>query len=264
MAPSPGTPIRILALLLPVFGLAQASCRPGITEQGKRELRSAAGTINQGSYSDAADQLEEFIEAYPRSDEVAEARYLIGLCLIHTGRPDQAQQQFRLALPLADVPVLEQYVRLSLANLAFENREYTTAGEFYGTYLDNLPPRPPFHLAYYRYGLALQATGQWKLADLQFARIFQVFPQVDIIPAVRQHFGQTHYAIELGRFGSFDLAQRQRERLPDWASELHWQLERAPDAWKYVNYYGKFSDYRRAQEALGKIKPHLSQARIVP
>lgn len=251
-------------MLLLVFGLTLASCRPGITDQGKRQLRSAAQAINEESYSGAAEELERFVEAYPRSDEVAEARYLIGLCRIHSGQPEQAQQQFHLALPDADVPLLEQYVRLSLANLAFESRDYATAGEFYGTYIDKLPRRPPFHLAYYRYGLTLQATGQWKLADVQFARILQIYPQADIIPAVEQHSGQTCYAIELGRFGSFDLAKRQRERLADWAPELHWQLKRAPDAWQYVNHYGKFPDLRRAQEALEKIKTRLSQARIVP
>ena len=256
--------MRNLALLLPILGLALASCRPGITEQGKRELRVAAGTFKEGSYAEAVDDLERFIEAYPRSDEVAEARYLIGLCRIHTGEPEQARQEFRLALPAADVPILERYVRLSLANLAFERRDYSSAGKFYESYLDKLPRRAPFHLAYYRYGLALQAGGQWKLADLQFARVYQIFPEAEIISAVDQHFGQTHYAIELGRFGSFELAQGQRERLAEWAGELHWHLDRAGAVWEYVNYYGKFPDLRRAEEALGKVKPRLGQARIVP
>ncbi len=262
--PSPRIPSRIVSLLLPILLLACVSCRPKITEQGKRQLRSAADLIDQGSYVVSADELNSFLQAFPSSDEVGEALYMIGLCRVNLGQPDRAQRDFQLALPAADVPVLEHYLRLSLANLAFERQDYPTAGEFYGPYLDSLPHRPPFDLAYYRYGLTLQANGRWKQADVQFSRILRIFPEADILPSVRKHFGWSHYAIELGRFDSFELAQRQRREFPDLADQLHCQTQRGPDGWQYVNLYGEFSDLERAKDALGKITPRAAQARIVP
>ncbi len=254
----------IVCLLLPVFLLICVSCRSQIPEQGKRQLRSSAQLIREGSYSVAADELGKFLEAYPSSDEVSEAHYMMGLSLVQTSQPDRAEEAFNLALAVADVPILVHYVRVSLANLAFERHDYSTAGEFYGSYLDDLPRREPFHLAYYRYGLALQAQGRWKQADIQFARVLQFFPEVDILPSVRKHFGWTSYAIELGRFASFELASQQRRDFADLSSQLRWQAQRGPDGWQYVNFYGKFPDFERAKDALAVIKPRLAQARIVP
>ena len=264
MPRSPGMFARILYLLLPIFLLLCSSCRSQITEQGKRQLRSSAELIREASYVDAADELGKFLEAYPGSDEVGEAHYMIGLCRVHSSQPDRAEDAFDFALAVANVPILKHYVRVSLANLAFERRDYSTAGEFYGSFLDDLPRREPFHLAYYRYGLALQALGRWKQADVQFARILQLFPEVDILPSVRKHFGWTNYAIELGRFSSFELASRQRREFADLSPQLHWQARRGSDGWQYVNLYGEFSDFERAKEALATIKPRLAQARIVP
>ncbi len=264
MPRSPGMFSRILCLLLLFSLLACASCRTRITEQGKRQLRSAADLVKQASYDAAADELGKFLEAYPRSDEVGEAHYMIGLCRVHISQPHQAERAFNSALAVADVPILKHYVRLSLANLAFERQDYPTAGEFYGSYFDDLPRREPFHLAYYRYGLVLQAIGQWKQADVQFARILRLFPEADILPSVRKHFGSSHYAIELGRFPSPELASRQRREFADLSPQLHAQAQRGPDGWQYVNLYGEFPDLERAKEALAGIKPRLAQARIVP
>ena len=264
MPPSPRIRSRIVSVLLPILLLACASCHPRITEQGKRRLRLAADLINQSSHSVAADELSTFLEDFPRSDEVGEALYMIGLCRVKVGEPEQARRDFQAALAAADVLILEHYVRLSLANLAFERQDYHTAGEFYGPYLDSLPHRPPFHLAFYRYGLTLQATGRWKQADVQFSRILRLFPEADILPSVRKHFGWSHYAIELGRFDSFELAQRQRQEFPDLADQLHWHRQWQPDGWQHINRYGKFSDLEQAKDALGKIAPRAAGARIVP
>ncbi len=264
MPRSQGMFARILCLLLPIFLLVCTSCRSQITEQGKRQLRSSAKLIRKGSYLVAADELGKFLEAYPRSDEVGEAHYMIGLCRIHISQPDRAEDAFNFALAVADVPILKHYVRLALANLAFERRDYPTAGEFYGSYLDDLPRREPFHLAYYRYALVLQALGQWKQADVQFARILRLFPEADILPSVRKHLGWTHYAIELGRFASFELASRQRREFADLSPQLRCQARRGPVGWQYVNLYGEFPDLERAKDALAAIKPRLAKARIVP
>lgn len=264
MPRSPGMFSRIVCLLLPIFLLVCASCRSQITEQGKRQLRSSAELIRKESYLVAADELGKFLEAYPRSDEVGEAHYMIGLCRVHSSQLHQAERAFNSALAVADVPILKHYLRLSLANLAFERQDYPTAGEFYGSYFDDLPRREPFQLAYYRYGLVLQAIGRWKQADVQFARILRLFPEADILPSVRKHFGASHYAIELGRFPSPELANRQRREFADLSPQLHWQARRGPHGWQYVNLYGEFPDFEGAKDALAAIKPRLAQARIVP
>ncbi len=264
MALCPRIFTRTAILPLITVLLACASCRPDITEIGKRQLRSAADLVNEGAYDAAAEKLDKVIKAYPASGEVGEAQYMIGLCRVHTGQTDLAQLAFSDALDVADVPILEYYIRLSLANLAFESRKYSVAREFYGPYIDNLPRREPFQLAYYRYGLMLQANGQWKQADVQFARIMQIFPETDILPSVRTHFGHTHYAIELGRFLSAELAASQRREFTDLSPKPYWKTKHTPDGWQYVNLYGEFPDRQQAEHALGQIKPRLAQARIVP
>ena len=234
-----------------------------MTEQGKRQLRDAAKLVEEKSYVSAIDQLEKFIDSYPSSHEVGEAYYLLGLSRLRSGQPDQAEHDFETALAAADVPILEHYARLSLADLAFKQRDYHKATKFYDHYLDKLPRRAPFHLAYYRYGISLQAVGRWKQADVQFARVLYLFPQADILTSVQERFGRTHYAIELGRFSSYESANKQREELADMVVDLP-QVRHTPDGWCYVNLYGEFSDLAQAQKALEQIKPRIDQARIVP
>ena len=250
--------VIISFLLVPL-----ASCQPRITEQGKRQLRAAAKLIEEKSYAVAIDELNQFLKSYPASHEVCEAYYLLGLSRVYSDQLDQARDDFESALATADMPILGYYARISLANLAFEQRDYSTAVKFYGSYFDKLPRRAPFQLAYYRYGQALQAVGQWKQADVQFARILYLFPKDQIVPSTQELFGQTHYAIELGRFSSFELADQQRQELPDLAAELP-RVMRSRNGWYYVNLYGKFSDLVQAEKALEQIKPRVDQARIVP
>jgi len=252
-----------VSLVLLVFPILLASCQPRITEQGKRQLRAAAKLIEEKSYAVATDELNQFLKSYPASHEVCEAYYLLGLSRVYSDQLDQAQDDFESALATADVPILAYYARMSLANLAFEQQDYSTAVKFYGPYFDKLPRRAPFHLAYYRYAQALQAVGQWKQADVQFSRILYLFPEAQIVPSAQELFGQTHYAIELGRFTSFELADQQRQEFPDLATELP-RVIRSRDGWYYVNLYAKFSDLVQAKEALEQIKPRLDQARIVP
>ena len=251
------------AVSLMLLPLLLASCQPKITEQGKRQLIDAAGLVQQGSHGRAIDELQRFLQEYPSSHEAAEAHYLLGLARVRTDQLAQAEEDFETALRGADVPILEYYVRLSLANLAFERQDYARAGKYYGRYVDELPRRAPFHLAYYRYGLSLQALGQWKQADVQFSRVLYLFPQADILRSVQDRFGRTNYAIEIGRFSSFELAAKQREEFSDLVIDLP-QVRRAPEGWCYVNLYGDFSNLAQAQQALEKIRPRIQQARIVP
>ena len=261
MAHRNGTVKTASLILLP---LVLASCQPRITEQGKRQLVDAADLLQQGSSdAQAVEQLERFIDAFPRSYEVAEANYLLGTSRVRTNQFAKAQENFESALARADVPILEHYVRLSLANLAFERQNYAQAGKYYGRYLDHLPRREPFQLAYYRYGLSLQALGRWKHADVQFSRVLYLFPQADILPSVQKRFGRTHYAIELGRFPSFDAAAEQRQQFADLDIPLP-QVRRTSDGWSYVNLYGRFAKLAQARQVLEKIQPRIQQARIVP
>ena len=260
MAQSKEVYTAILLMLLP---LVLASCQPRITEQGKRQLIDAANLLQQGSDAQAVVQLERFIDAFTRSYEVAEANYLLGISRVRTNQFAGAEENFDSALARADVPILEHYVRLSLANLAFERRDYVRAGKYYGRYLDRLPRREPFHLAHFRYGLSLQALGQWKQADVQFSRVLYLFPRADILTGVQERFGKTHYAIELGRFSSFDSAAEQRQQFADLDIPLP-RVRRTSDGWSYVNLYGSFSKLAQAQQVLEQIKPRIQQARIVP
>ncbi|NIA06716.1 MAG: tetratricopeptide repeat protein [Actinobacteria bacterium] len=255
-------PGAVSLALLPLL-LLLASCQPKITEQGKRQLLNAAKLVEEGSYVPAIDELERFIDTYPSSHEAAEAYYMLGLSRLQTDDSAQAEQNFESALSAAEVPVLEYYVRMSLANLAFERQDYSRAGKYYGRYLDELPHKAPFYLAYYRYGMSLQALGRWKQADVQFSRVLYLFPQADILRSVQERFGRTHYAIEIGRFSSFELAGRQREEFSDLVIDLP-QVRRSTEGWCYVNLYGNFSNLAQAEQALEQIRPRVSQARIVP
>lgn len=262
MARNTRTSSGAVSLLLLVLPMLLASCQPHITDQGKRQLRNAAKLVEEESYVAAIDELSDFLETYSASDELCEAYYLLGLAHARLGQFDQARDDFESALDTVDVPIVEYYTRISLANLAFENQDYSRAVKFYDRYLDKMPRRAPFHLAYYRYGQALQARGKWKQADVQFSRILYLFPQAQIFSSAQQHFGQTHYAIELGRFPSFELAEQQRQEIPDLASGLP-QARRTSDGWYYVNLYGEFGDLVQANKALEQIEPRLGQARIV-
>ena len=160
MARNTRTSSGAVSFLLLVLPMLLASCQPHITDQGKRQLRDAAKLVEEESYVAAIDELSDFLQTYPASDELCEAYYLLGLAHVRLGQFDQAREDFESALDTVDVPIVEYYTRMSLANLAFENQDYSKAVKFYDRYLDKMPRRPPFHLAYYRYGQALQAFGK--------------------------------------------------------------------------------------------------------
>lgn len=254
----------VTANLLLILLLQLSGCNSLVSDQNKRQLRDAAKLLEQESYPDASAKLEKLLQQGPPTTAASEAHYMLGLCNVPMQQPDQARRSFQNALQNTDLPILKHYIRLSLANLAFEQQDYSKAAQLYGPYLDSLPRRPPFHWAYYRYGLVLQATGNFKQADVQFARIIHLFPDTDVFDSARNHFGKTHYTIELGHFPSLELAEQQQKEFPDLAEKIISVTRPTTGNWFYVNLYGKFETFPEAKQALASIKNIAGQARIVP
>ena len=85
----PRVPLRLAYVVALVLFVPLASCQRHITDQGKRQLRSAGELVNEKSYPSAEKELSGFLRDFSRTVQAGEAHYMIGLCRVYMGQIEQ-------------------------------------------------------------------------------------------------------------------------------------------------------------------------------
>jgi tetratricopeptide (TPR) repeat protein len=199
---------------LPFVVASLGGCESG---GGRKQIDAGYQSLADRQYDQAIGQADGYLQSNPRGRATAEALYLRGRAYEQRvtdagtkSTPDDARTNLQAArnayteaLAAEPTPMLDAYIRTSLANVAYFQDDYQTALEQWTTAfdrLDNTGDTKAWTL--YRIGLCHQRLGRFDQADKTFAQVQSDFPQTLPAQRAKEHQGQSGFYVQLATFSS--------------------------------------------------------------
>lgn len=124
----PADPVLVADPERDLFDFADRYYRRGeqARDQGQKQLY----------FNQAAEHFGSFVQNFPRSKKIADARYRLGTAYLYTGRPDQAASQFRAVLSIAPRGRPSALAAYRLATIRYQKRDFAGAAPYFARSAD--------------------------------------------------------------------------------------------------------------------------------
>ncbi len=179
-------------------------------EKDNSEFKLAMGLYNDGMYDLAAEQLKNFINAYPNTANGIEARFYLGSTLMNLKRYDEARITFQnFALAYVEHPKApEAWLKVGDAFLALHNEQ--EAASAYERVKVFHPKSQLVGESLLKAGQLYRRLGDRENAKKNFRTIIQEYPNSSSVLSARLAIGEM-YAED----GQTELAEREARRVAD-------------------------------------------------
>lgn len=185
--------------------------------------KDAPPTLGQMSSSLEAKQYEQvvaasnqFMAATPEDAGAPGALYLRGRA--YEDQPNQTAAQatanlqnartaYIAALDHNPPPLLESYIRASLANVAYFQDDYATAAQQWLAACDHLDSADLKSWSLYRAGVSRQRLGEFAKADPLFRQVMQEYPNTVPAQRSREHLSARSFYVQLAAYSTLQRAQ---------------------------------------------------------
>ncbi len=231
-----------------------------------QRVKQADVAYRAAGYEQARHIASLVIDKHPLKIETAEAYYLRGLSNLKLRRRSSAASDFRSALKLCERRDLEVFVRLELANLAFDSGAYREAMTQYANVINELPTEVPSDEVWYRYGVALQRYGDFgrsRQALLRAAGDRRPRP-VNGSAWRKMTWQHDYFTVQCGAFATARSATAARDALRRKGIPASVTTVSADRVTRHVVQTGRYSDFPAARSALASIRRVQSDAFIIP
>lgn len=164
-------------LALGIFFLEVVPAFPSqITIHSEDQFTYARTRMQEGAYVRAVEEFERFIRLFPESPDVAEARYLMGMCYIEVQRYGQARETLSLiSRPDGTDPIADKALFLIGESYYRENKP-EEAANYFSKVLDKDPSPSLRDAASYRLGWARMRENRWHEASDSFRGVTRDSP----------------------------------------------------------------------------------------
>jgi outer membrane protein assembly factor BamD (BamD/ComL family) len=263
----PGNRIRTIALLFSIAVILQlmGACTD-VPEEGLRLLRDGNAQYQTGQHEEAIRSTTTFIERYGKSPAAAEAHYVRGMARLAKGQRDEAGKDFYATIERSKRQELTARAKAELGNMAFDDRDFAGAADWFKDSLPQLPKQAPYDEMAYRLGVAYQRTGRWDQARKTFAAILDEYAGQPVEALARRQVAWNHdfFAIQCGAYRQAANADAQVAKLR--AAGIH--ARTVPDTWDnqplFVVLVGQYDNYSKALKELPRVKQIAGDAIVRP
>lgn len=232
----------------------------------KTQMVQAEKEFRSGQYDSAKSKLDEVIQAYPSVLETSEAYYLRAQCLANRGNRGAAQSDIERCLALSKNSDLTARAHATAGELAFEAGDAKKSSEHFRQALRNLPERPPYDLARFRYGVCLAQMGEWKNARDQWDAVVRGYPGSSITVQAQRMLAWPgdFFSIQCGAYRDAAAASKQAQKMRSAGHSARTEKRQRDGETLHMVYVGQYLRLNQAQEALGRVRQHAPGAVIVP
>lgn len=173
-------------------------------------------SLEARQYAQVIAASNELLAAQLDTPDSAGALYLRGRA--YEDQPNQTQAQananlqnartaYIAALDHNPPPLLESYIRASLANVAYFQDDYTTAAQQWLAACDHLDSADLKSWSLYRAGVSRQRLGEFAKADPLFRQVMQEYPNTIPAQRSREHVGARSFYVQLAAYSTIQRAQ---------------------------------------------------------
>ncbi len=155
-------------------------------------LLIAKSEFHLEKYAPAVLHLNQFLQKYPKSDLVPEARLWLGKALLREKKIDKANEQFLMVINTAKEPQIRSQASFELGLYAFENERYPEAIKYLQKALKEKLEDQYKALVLYYLGESYFIQKDYKAAIKNFKKAIKFSPTLDIDYKSRLHLGEAY------------------------------------------------------------------------
>jgi len=193
--------IRLLAFLLAALLVLAMASGCAQTRRADRDVFDAGyAAFQAGRYSEAVKGFSRYLRMDPDSPDRGEVYYYRGQALVHLERRPEAKADFLRAVGAGARPPIDQFARVALGNLYYEEANDVEAVKQYAAVLADPHDEVPVPNVLLRTGVALERLGQWEKGR-QYLHYLMV--NYSDSPAARQaarYAGAEAFRVQTGAF----------------------------------------------------------------
>jgi tetratricopeptide (TPR) repeat protein len=191
-------------------------------QKTKSQLSTGYTALEARQYDAALAAADAQLARAPKGPGSAEALYLRGRALeqrVATSPHDarvglqSARNAYAEALEHDPAPILEGYIRASLANVQYFQDDYASALREWSAAYRAIEDPSVKSWVLYRMGLCEQRLGQFEQADRTFAQVQKDFPNTVPAQRAREHQGARGFTVQLATFANATTAQQSIDAL---------------------------------------------------
>lgn len=256
---------RCACRLVPLAVAMTAGCAK-LPPSAIQQKLDAEVAYRNNNYHAATDTLDAFLGRYPDHPDSAEAYYLRALCRAQQSNKYGASTDAQHCIRLSGHSGLTAKAHAMTATLLYETGKEAAALPHYAEALKGLADEPPTDIVRYRYALCLQHQGRWREARLEFAAVFQRYPQSDCAPHARRMYEWPHdaFSIQCGAFRDKGKAEQLTQELKRAGLSARTESRTRSNELLQFVYVGRYAHYDQAQDALRTVRRHVLDAIIRP
>jgi tetratricopeptide (TPR) repeat protein len=205
--------VRLLALLAGALLLALAS---GCSDAGRADraaFDSGYAALEAGRWSDAVADFTRFLRSDPDSPDRGEVYYYRGQALVHLERREDARADFLRAIGADARPPVDQFARVALGNLYYEDANDVEAVKHYTAVLADPHDGVPVADVLLRTGIALQRLGRWNTGDQYLAYLVRHYPDSPAASKADPYLKADAFRVQTGAFTSRATADAQARKV---------------------------------------------------
>jgi len=195
--------VRLVALVAAaMLLLALASgCAP--SQRADRAAFDAGyADLRAGRYSQAVTKFTRYLRTDPDSPDRGEVYYYRGQALVHLSRRPEAKADFLRALGADARTPIDQFARVALANVYYEEGNDTEAVKHYAAVLQDPHDETPVPLVLLRTGVALQRLGRWDTGKQYLAYLVNHYPESAAARQASRYLAADAFRVQTGAFSS--------------------------------------------------------------
>lgn len=263
LASRPNTPRILFAL---AFSSLYATGCTEMPADAKARMVQAEKDYRAGRVEESRTKLDELIKQYPKAKDAAEAYYLRAQCNAQTGNKGAAQSDIERCLALAQNADLIARAHAMAATLAYESGDVQRATEHYRQAFKNLPNRPPYDLARYRYGMCLAQQGEWKYAREQWQEVVKEYNGSEMAQQAQRMLSwpSDFFSIQCGAYREKNTAVKQKDELLHAGLNARVETRQRSGETLQMVYIGQYPRLDQAQSAVRNVQKKVPAAVIVP
>ncbi|HUU93841.1 MAG TPA: tetratricopeptide repeat protein [Phycisphaerae bacterium] len=203
---------RFVTAVLASVCFLGAGCASG-SQADRAAFDSGYAALEAGRWQEAVDGFTRYLRSDPTSAHRGEVYYYRGQALVHLNRRTEAKTDFVRAIGAEPRPPIDQFVRVAIGNLYYEEGSDVKAIEHYTKVISDPDKDVPVPSVLLRIGVSLQRLGKWSLADSYLGHLVEKYPGT---PSAGQALRRLHadaFRVQTGAFASMTTAARQAQQV---------------------------------------------------
>lgn len=192
--------------------LLGSGCASG-TQADRAAFDAGYAALEAGRWQEAVDGFTRYLRSDPTSVHRGEVYYYRGEALVHLNRRAEAKTDFVRAIGADARPPIDQFARVAIGNLYYEEGNDVKAIEHYARVIEDPHKDLPVPMVLLRTGVSLQRLGKWSLADSYLGHLVAKYPGTPSANHAMRRLHADAFRVQTGAFASTTAAARQAGRV---------------------------------------------------